>query len=147
MPKRFMFLVMAGLFACATFGNAQQAITAVQIKTVPVKQTSAASGESMYVNYCAACHGANGKGGGPALSALSTRPTDLTTLARNNGGKFPTNHVVVVLRYGLTRPSQGSVDMPAWGPILGSMDQANQAAEEQQRISNLTRFLNTMQVN
>ncbi len=147
MPKRFMFLVIAGLVACATFGNAQEAVKAVQIKTVPVKQTSAVSGESMYVNYCAACHGANGKGGGPALHALSTRPTDLTTLARNNGGKFPTDHVVVVLRYGLTRPAQGSIDMPAWGPILASMDRANQAAEEQQRISNLTRFLNTMQVN
>jgi mono/diheme cytochrome c family protein len=146
MPKRFMFLVMAGLVACATFGNAQS-VKAVEIKTVPVKQTSAVSGESMYVNYCAACHGANGKGAGPALHALSTRPTDLTTLARNNGGKFPTNQVVVVLRYGLTRPAQGSLDMPAWGPILASMNQANQATEEQQRISNLTRFLNTMQVN
>ena len=144
MPKRLLIFFMAGLIAPTIFGNAQEAI---QVKKVPAKPTSAVSGESMYVNYCAACHGTNGKGNGPALRALSTRPTDLTALARNNGGKFPTDHVFVVLRHGLAPASEVSLDMPAWGPILASMDKAHPAMEEQQRISNLTRYLQMMQTN
>ena len=38
------------------------------------------SGEVMYKQYCAACHGANAKGNGPAASNFKTRPADLTTL-------------------------------------------------------------------
>jgi mono/diheme cytochrome c family protein len=39
------------------------------------------SGKTMYKQYCAACHGADGKGRGPAAASLNTRPSDLTTLA------------------------------------------------------------------
>jgi mono/diheme cytochrome c family protein len=34
-------------------------------------------GEAMYAQYCASCHGATGKGDGPA-AALLPAPTDLT---------------------------------------------------------------------
>jgi hypothetical protein len=43
-----------------------------------VAATNAASGQEMYTNYCAVCHGTDGKGGGPA-SALKA-PADPTTL-------------------------------------------------------------------
>src|SRR5713101_3052138 len=39
--------------------------------------------------YCAVCHGTDGKGGGPAATALKVPPTDLTLLSKNNGGKYP----------------------------------------------------------
>ena len=66
-------------------------------------------------------------------------------LARNNGGKFPADRVVSVLRFGSTIPAHGSMAMPVWGPILGSLNKSNSVSEEQQRISNLTRYLTTMQ--
>jgi hypothetical protein len=144
MSKQLLILVMAGLIAPAIFANAQQIL---KVTKVPAKPTSAVSGESMYVNYCAACHGTNGKGNGPALRALNSRPEDLTMLARNNGGKFPVDHVVSVLRFGSTSQAHDSINMPVWGPILGSLNRSNSVAEQQQRISNLTRYLNTMQVN
>jgi mono/diheme cytochrome c family protein len=49
------------------------------IKQVPVAMTSPASGKEMYISYCAACHGTDGKGNGPAASALKIPPADLTT--------------------------------------------------------------------
>ncbi len=48
----------------------------------------------------AACHERDGKGDGPAASELKTPPTDLTALTRQNGGKFPSDHVASVLRFG-----------------------------------------------
>jgi mono/diheme cytochrome c family protein len=99
----------------------------------------------MFVSYCASCHGADGKGNGPAAAALKMPPTDLTLLSRNNNGKFPGAHIVAVLQYGADIPSHGSAEMPVWGPILGKMDKANHQVK-QLRISNLSQYLETLQV-
>lgn len=42
-----------------------------------------------FASYCAACHGADGRGGGPAAAGLETAPTDVTLVMRRNGGVFP----------------------------------------------------------
>ena len=47
-------------------------------------------GASDYAQYCAACHGAGGRGDGPASAGMQPPATDLTLLARRNGGSFPT---------------------------------------------------------
>jgi mono/diheme cytochrome c family protein len=113
--------------------------------TIPVTKTSATSGKQMYVSYCAPCHGVDGRGQGPVASALKTPPTDLTVLSRNNHGKFPDTHIVTVLEDGTVIKSHGSAEMPVWGPILGKMNQSN-LQERQLRISNLSRYMETMQV-
>ena len=113
--------------------------------TIPVNKTSATSGKQMYANYCAPCHGVDGKGQGPVASALKTPPSDLTVLSRNNHGKFPDTHIVSVLEYGTDIRSHGSAEMPVWGPILGKMNQTN-TQERALRVSNLSRYLETMQV-
>ena len=38
---------------------------------------------------CASCHGISGKGNGPLAAVLTTRPTDLTQLAKRNDGVLP----------------------------------------------------------
>jgi len=48
---------------------------------------------SMFREYCAACHGPEGKGNGPAAPALKTVPADLTRISARNGGKFPDTKV------------------------------------------------------
>jgi hypothetical protein len=50
-----------------------------------------------------------------------------------------------VLQSGATIPPHGSADMPVWGPILANMNQAN-PQDRMLRISNLSHFLETMQV-
>ena len=113
--------------------------------TIPVTKTTATSGKLMYSSYCAPCHGVDGRGQGPVASALKTPPMDLTVLSRNNHGKFPDTHVVSVLQSGAEIPSHGSAEMPVWGPILGRMNQKN-TQDRLLRISNLSRYLETMQV-
>src|SRR5207253_2169597 len=57
------------------------------------RSTPAASGSGLYVNYCASCHGPNAKGDGQMAEMLKKKPADLTTIARRNGGKFPSEVV------------------------------------------------------
>jgi mono/diheme cytochrome c family protein len=46
-------------------------------------------GKMNYESNCAACHGQNGKGDGPVSVELRTKPSDLTLIAKRNGGVFP----------------------------------------------------------
>ena len=57
--------------------------------TIAVNKTTATSGMQMYINYCASCHGVDGRGNGPAAAARRMPPTDLTVLSKNNHGVFP----------------------------------------------------------
>jgi cytochrome c553 len=119
----------------------------VTIKKVPIKHVPAFSGESMYNNYCAVCHGKTGKGGGPAVKALTTLPPDLTLLAAHNNGTFPGTHVYTVIRGDANMPAaHGEKDMPAWGGLFLESCGANPPeAEIHQRISNLTKYVETLQ--
>jgi hypothetical protein len=102
------------------------------------------SGETMYKQYCSACHGLDGKGGGPVVSMLKAPPPDLTTLAKRHGGKFPYEYVSSVLRFGPGVSAHGSADMPTWGPIFNFLEKYNEGAV-QQRIKNLMGYLVSLQ--
>ncbi len=132
-----LFIVVLALAAMAA---AQQPA----IKKVPIKATPAYSGQEMYDSYCAVCHGKDGRGAGPAASALKTAPTDLTTLSAKNGGKFPELHVYSTIRGEADLPAHGSKDMPVWGPLFRSLS-PGQNAEVQLRITNLTKYIEGLQ--
>src|SRR5438105_267117 len=85
------------------------------------------SGERMYKQFCAACHGPDAKGHGPAASSLKVAPPDLTTLAKRHKGKFPYNYVSSVLNFGPGVSSHGSSAMPMWGPIFQHLDEHSEA--------------------
>jgi mono/diheme cytochrome c family protein len=114
------------------------------IKHVTVKPTSPASGKEMYTSYCAVCHGTDGKGGGPAASALKTPPADLTMLSKNNGGEFPALKVSSILRGTSDLLAHGSKEMPVWGPLFRSMSGGHES-EVQQRVANLTQYVESLQ--
>jgi mono/diheme cytochrome c family protein len=115
------------------------------VKQTPIKQTSATSGKEMFTQYCAPCHGAGGKGNGPAASAMKAPPTDLTQLTKTHDGKFPADHLTSVLKFGSgPAGAHGSKDMPVWGPLFQSLDKYHDAAV-QQRISNLVEYIETLQ--
>lgn len=102
------------------------------------------SGKQMYREYCAACHGSDGKGHGPAAPSLRTHPSDLTTLAKRRGGTFPVDYVTNVLQFGLGFSAHGSTEMPVWGPLFRYIENYNEAAVRQ-RIKNLCDFLESIQ--
>jgi mono/diheme cytochrome c family protein len=127
----------------------EQSAEKPQIQSVPLEPTSAASAREMYVSYCAACHGKDGKGHGPAASALKEPPRDLTMLAKNNNGKFPADRVAYVLQFGPEVPAHGTKEMPIWGPLLSSLHgkTTRNAALVQLRVKNLTNYIQSLQSN
>jgi mono/diheme cytochrome c family protein len=134
------------LVAISTFAAAQQSPekTTPTVKHVPITNAPSNSGKEMFSSYCAVCHGKDGKGNGPAASAMKTPPADLTLLAQKNGGKYPASHVAAVLRGQATTPSHGNQDMPVWGPLFLSISQGNEA-QVQQRITNLVTYIESLQ--
>jgi len=145
LATRTAVLLSALLLSSATLAVGQE--TKTQIKKAPVTYTSPASGAEMFKLYCAACHGADAKGNGPATPGLKTPPPDLTTLAKRHDGKFPDAYVINVLKHGAA-PIHGTADMPVWGPLFGSLAPSNgqDSQEVKLRISNLTRYLESLQV-
>ena len=115
------------------------------IKKVPAGHTSAASGQEMYMAYCASCHGQDAKGNGPASPALKTAPTDLTTMAVRNNGKYPLERMAGILRGEVELTSHGSKDMPVWGPVLASVSPTGKG-ETTLRINNITEHIESLQV-
>jgi mono/diheme cytochrome c family protein len=140
---RSTVLVFALLFSVSAVAIAQEAAKKT-VKKEPIKSSSPASGKEMFEQYCAACHGKEGTGNGPAASVFKTPPTDLSTLSKRNSGKFPEDHVASVLRFGVKTPAHGSSDMPTWGPLFSTVS-GSSAAVVQLRISNLIHYLETLQ--
>jgi mono/diheme cytochrome c family protein len=140
MLKGLLLTALAAAFAVGV-GYADQSNAKV---TIAINKTSPTSGKQMFTSYCAPCHGVDGRGHGPAASALKSTPVDLTGLTRKNRGVFPDTHIVAVLEFGITIPAHGSVEMPVWGPILSRINLSN-VQDKQLRISNLSRYIESIQ--
>src|SRR3984893_15783693 len=79
------FISLAAILATVVaLAVTQQTQTPPTIKHVPITNASSNSGNEMFNSYCAVCHGKDGKGNGPAASAMKTSPADLTALDRKS---------------------------------------------------------------
>lgn len=89
---------------------------------VAAAQTNLDAGKLEYDSSCASCHGLGGKGDGPVARHLSSRPSDLTTIAQRNGGAFPTQLVWEMIDGRTTKSvgAHGTRDMPVWGNVYRS---------------------------
>jgi mono/diheme cytochrome c family protein len=74
--------------------------------------------KAMYLKYCGACHGPSGKGDGIAGTFMRTKPTDLTQIAKRNGGEFPFRRTLEIIDGRKTIRAHGDPDMPVWGEVL-----------------------------
>jgi mono/diheme cytochrome c family protein len=106
-----------------------------------------------FINYCAACHGAEAKGDGPLGSFLKKAPADLTMLSKQNSGHFPYQKVRQVID---GRPDKGNIrahsshDMPVWGDVFRDSSGAKNFpgggnALAKIRILNIVDFLASVQ--
>lgn len=78
-------------------------------------QTRPDLGKREFDTNCAMCHGLDGTGGGVMSTYLNRQPTNLTTLAKSNGGILPMDRMYAMVEGSREVPAHGTRDMPAWG--------------------------------
>ena len=98
----------------------------------------------MFKEYCASCHGVDGRGDGPAVTFLKTPPPDLRMMAQHNTGKYPAAQVKSILTFGPGSHAHGTLDMPTWGRLFRSTDHDEGVANL--RVHNLMKFIESIQV-
>ena len=130
------FPVCRAVFAAAlltTIGAAQAA------------ESVESAGKARYAQDCAFCHGDDAKGNGPYALILKKQPTDLTQLAKANGGQFPFDKVYASVD-GRTRPlAHGTAEMPIWGQEWRIEEGAGTEAALRGRLLEVMMYLRSIQ--
>lgn len=108
-------------------------------------------GKQDYDANCAVCHGTAGKGDGPYAAKLKLPMPDLTVLAKNNGGVFPSARVFNLIDGRDEVQGHGPRDMPVWGEdYLAKAPRGesivNREGYVRGRILSLIDYMNRLQV-
>jgi len=85
-----------------------------------------AEGRTLYVDHCASCHGASGRGDGPAADSMRRTPSNLTLYSQRNGGVFPSERLRRIID-GRGVGAHGSVEMPVWGAVFNASGAGGEA--------------------
>jgi len=127
-------LLLVALF-CSTTVQATKERKAPSIQSV--------DGAEIFRDYCASCHGSDGKGNGPVAPALKIKVPDLTQITIRAGGEFPSARIRAVIEGTETVSGRGSRDMPVWGPVF------HQIADDRDlgsvRTANVIRYIESIQ--
>ncbi len=94
----------------------------------PAAAADMGRGAELFAGHCAACHGAEARGGGPMAEILAVAPPDLTGLTARAGGTFPLEQVVRSID-GRTMVLAHGGPMPLFGMILGGEPAVIDAAD------------------
>ena len=140
-------LVATVALGLAPLASAQQTTPQPAKPTIhrePAKSINSLEGKDTFAEYCAACHGKDAKGNGPAAAALKVPPADLTTIAKRHNGKFSAVDVEVkILGEDLPVTAHGTSEMPTWGPVFRSISRGRDV--DTMRLKNLIIFLESIQ--
>ena len=94
-------------------------LTTAQPQSIPPEAVR--RGHHYVVRYCSACHGREGRGDGPAASALQPPPADLTRIAQRRGRHFPVAEIRAYIDGRIGVPAHGRREMPVWGERVEEM--------------------------
>jgi mono/diheme cytochrome c family protein len=132
-------------FVVASSGATPQTAPKAQEKTKDQLEQLIYSvkGPDLFRAHCAACHGLDAKGDGPIAPSLKAKVADLTVLAKNNGGQFPSARVRKTITGEDVLASHGSREMPIWGPIFHQIESDQDFGNV--RVQNLLKYLESIQ--
>jgi mono/diheme cytochrome c family protein len=103
------------------------------------------NGAQLFMNHCAACHGADAEGGGPVAAVMQTTVPNLRTLAQRNGGTFPAEAVTAYIDGREIKAAHGDRQMPIWGEVFRGPEQGTAQRTIRERIAALVVFLKGIQ--
>lgn len=109
----------------------------------PLKQNI--PGGELYRTYCATCHGTTAKGDGPLASSMRRKPSDLTEIAKRNGGEYPPELVFRTIDGRKPVRGHGGPDMPVWGDAFERARDGGDTERVKKMIQSLVDYLETIQ--
>lgn len=95
------------------------------------QQEVAEAGKVPYRQYCATCHGLEGKGNGPMAKLLKVKPANLTQLRVKHDDFFPFWDVYRAVDGRKDIWGHGPRDMPIWGTVFKQEAGGDPAADLQ----------------
>jgi mono/diheme cytochrome c family protein len=110
----------------------------------PVDVRAVGAGRGLFLQYCAACHGTDAKGAGPAAAALKSVVPDLTTLPSKNG-RFDEARVRTSIDGTQAKTAHGSREMPVWGKVFENRPVKSGAGFAQADVASLTHYIRSIQ--
>ncbi len=154
-PTLSIIAALAVLFIVAT-GNSAMAQVEVPPGPGPGHETvqhntsgAVTSGRLQFRQYCAPCHGMDGTGDGPVADTLKKKPANLTLLSKNNGGKFPYDHVYNMISGKEVVASHGTREMPIWGQVFSRSRMpgapGRTEAQVKQKIETIVSYVESIQ--
>jgi nucleotide-binding universal stress UspA family protein/mono/diheme cytochrome c family protein len=111
-----------------------------------VEMRQRVTGGEVFRTYCATCHGTSGRGDGPLAGSMRRKPSDLTEIAKKNGGEYPSEIVFRTIDGRTPVRGHGGPDMPVWGDAFARSRDGGDAATVKERIDSLVEFIRTLQV-
>jgi mono/diheme cytochrome c family protein len=102
------------------------------------------SGEYLYRAFCASCHGSHGTGDGSVANILRVPPSNLTQIARRNGGVFPRDRIFAAIDGRQTVRGHGPGEMPIWSDVLKTTESQNEAVIRK-RLDALVTYVESLQ--
>jgi mono/diheme cytochrome c family protein len=102
------------------------------------------AGAKIFQQQCAACHGTDGRGHGPASATRKYKPANLTLISQRNDGKFPYQRVKETIEG--KEPgwlALGNRGMPIYGPIFHEVETDQDWGEV--RLDAITKHVESIQ--
>jgi mono/diheme cytochrome c family protein len=118
---------------------------ALALLPLAANAAEAPAGRMLFMNHCAACHGADGEGGGPVATVMQVTPPNLRSLAQKNGGTFPRDEVLAYIDGRETKVAHGDRQMPIWGDVFRGPEQGTARRTVRERIAALVDFIAELQ--
>jgi len=105
------------------------------------------NGKQSYKSFCANCHGVEARGDGYLANSLGAKPTDLTALAKKNGGIYPADRVSASIDGRVEVKEHGRREMPVWGDAFIWPEEESPERREavRRKIGELVEFLRSIQ--
>ena len=104
-------------------------------------------GRTLYVQYCAACHGEKGDGHGPVAKSLKEPTGDLRRLGERYGTPLPAAQIARFIDGRDYVAAHGSREMPVWGERFEDIWTAKDSSQGDmhQRVMKIIAYLQTIQ--
>ena len=109
------------------------------------RESPISRGRELFLQHCAACHGAKADGHGPLADELSPRPADLRQLSKKYGNPLREDQIARFMDGRAQVAAHGSREMPVWGEEMWQSPKGK-STQVSDSVADIIRYLQSIQI-